>query len=413
MIVNNWEVPNIIFYLLLAITACLPLIWSMSSGLLWLTLALAIFDVGRRPQRLGRLQKSNYFFLVWAILAGLTIFNSPMRFESSYNYMVLMGQYFSIFMLTSLYVDSEKKFRKILQVFFLAVGLVSIIGVYQYFFGVLETSDLWVDTIKFPELKNRAYATLYNPNILAAYFLLALPLGLGICFNTKDKLCKIFLAVILMLATGVLVLTFSRGAWLSLLVTIFLYALFCQRKLLWVFLIGGGGAFIFAHQLIVARLLSAFNPNDTSAEIRSVLWHTTYYMIQENLLGIGWGAYRFVYPVYDYFFFENNSEVIIYHAHNLYLHIAVETSVLGLLLFVLAVGFQMQLAYKYISCTDAQEKGFVVGFLLSMMTILLFAFTDHPLFNIEITMIFWQINGLLIGFNYCQERKSLLNNDIL
>lgn len=413
MTTSSLAISNIIFYLLLAIAFCLPLIWSISSGLLWLALALAIIDVLKNPPRLNRLQKSNYFFIAWAIIAGLTIFNSPRHFESAYNYMVLMGQYFSVFLLTSLYTDSEKKFWKMLQVIFLAGGLVAIIAVYQYFFGIVETSDLWVDTNKFPELKNRAYATLYNPNILAAYFLLIIPLGLGIFFNVQDSGQKKVLLFILVLFSGALVLTFSRGAWLSLLVTVLLYSLFCQRKLLWLFLVGGGTAFIFAHRLIITRLLSAFNPNDTSAEIRGVLWHTTYYIIKENLLGIGWGAYRFVYPTYDYFFFENNPAVIIYHAHNSYLHIATETGLLGLFLFILTIGLQIKLAYGYIKYTDSRKKGFVIGFLLSMLTILLFAFTDHPLFNIEITVIFWQLNGLLVGFSYFQKRKNLPKDNIL
>ena len=84
-----------------------------------------------------------------------------------------------------------------------------------------------------------------------------------------------------------------------------------------------GGITLLVDPMLAERLLSVFTKIDTSSEMRLAIWESSAEMIFDHpILGIGWGAYRLVYPEYD--FYINDPSVIIYHAHNMYLNYAAE-----------------------------------------------------------------------------------------
>ena len=80
------------------------------------------------------------------------------------------------------------------------------------------------------------------------------------------------------------------------------------------------------------RILSTFTMNDSSESVRVGLWVSTSAMISDHpFAGIGWGAYQYVYPQYNYYIADPN--ITIYHAHNIYLNYAAEVGIVGALAF--------------------------------------------------------------------------------
>ena len=60
------------------------------------------------------------------------------------------------------------------------------------------------------------------------------------------------------------------------------------------------------------------------------------YIVRENpIFGIGWNTFYLVYPEYNYYIQGPN--VLMYHAHNLYLNILAETGIPGLLSFLAVI----------------------------------------------------------------------------
>ena len=71
---------------------------------------------------------------------------------------------------------------------------------------------------------------------------------------------------------------------------------------------------------------------DSSQGLRVGIWVSTIAMIADHpFIGIGWGAFKDVYPNYDYYL--KGTDVLIYHAHNIYLHYAAEIGIVGALTF--------------------------------------------------------------------------------
>ena len=113
-------------------------------------------------------------------------------------------------------------------------------------------------------------------------------------------------------------------------------------------------------------------------------------MINEHpWLGLGWGSYRFIYPEYD--FFVQNPDVIIYHGHNTLLSLAAEIGLPGTLFFAVAWVIiclrSLQRGWRGVST----DRGLYFGFFLAFGGMAAFSLTDHVLFNIQVTAVFWSM----------------------
>lgn len=330
-----------------------------------------------------------------AALSALSILSSPDRGLSFYNYYHLMGRYLVLYYLVVNNIRSIEQLKRLVATVLVSAGLVAAYGFYQYLHGIDISAFEWVDGEQFPELKMRVFSTLHNPNLLAGFLvvMMAIAGGLGLHadrFRGKALYCG------LVLAFGTcLVLTYSRGAWLSVLAVISLYGLLYNKRLLWL-LILLPVAVMAGHDVVMERLMSIANPTDTSSTLRIALWESTLAMISHNpFLGIGWGAYALVYPEYDFFVLDAGTKI--FHAHNMYLHIAAEIGIPGLLTFLGLMGGHAAVAFRLAGKTrDRWTGGLMMGILAALVGIAVSGFTDYTMFSIQLSMLFWLLNAMVM-----------------
>lgn len=333
-----------------------------------------------------------------ALVGALSLFSSPRFYESTYNYVYLMGRYALIYFSILLGIQNRRQAYCVVGAVLASSLLVSCYGIYQYFHGAAMLTSEWVDVEQFPTLKTRAFSTLQNPNLLAAFLLMIMSLAGGIFFSTQKLRLKLPLLGIGAVALLCLVFTYSRGAWVSLVIITVICGFLFSRRILW--LLGPALLVIgfLAREEVINRVASIFNPTDTSAVLRMALWESTWGMISDHpVTGIGWGAYQFVYPQYD--FFIQNPDTVIFHAHNMYLNIAAELGLPGITLFLLIVMTHMFIGFKALRCASAEGRGVVMGLIAIIIGVLVNGMTDYAMFNIEISMIFWLFAALLCVFS--------------
>jgi hypothetical protein len=120
--------------------------------------------------------------------------------------------------------------RRMVGAISVSLVLVAVLGIAQYLFA--ELSVQYVDQRLFADLGARVFSTLENPNILAEYLILGLPVLLSVTVTQKRPLNGFWL----LLGCGVvgvcLVLTWSRGAWLGALACVLLFLLLMGHKAL-------------------------------------------------------------------------------------------------------------------------------------------------------------------------------------
>ncbi len=284
---------------------------------------------------------------------------------------------------------------------FLAGALcVAAYGFFQYANATHMAADMaaqsWVDPERFPLLKRRMYSTLENPNLFGAYLLMIISILTAFTLQEKGKKRKYIFAVILVVLLLCLALTYSRGAWLSLGAIVLGLTLFYDKRFGFLFLLIPVVLAVY-HGQLAERFLSLFSGEDTSVGLRFALWESTVAMIEEHpLLGVGWGTYFLAYP--DYNFFIQDEQVLIFHAHNMYLNMLAEVGIPGGLCFLGTFFAQGILSWKiYKHETDPFYKTMGLGGLLMVMAMTVISLGDHVLFSRSVSFCFWSLCALCVS----------------
>ena len=412
---TQYDLDFLINHCILAMTFFLPISLTMCSVFLGLG---AVLWLGKMIVN-GRFNfKSTPFDLgiaLLVLLSAASIWASPDRGFSFYNYYNLMGRYILVYYLVVNNINSATQIKRIIWVLLASASIVTLYGFYQYLFGINISANEWVDGKQFPDLKIRVFSTLKNPNLLAGFLVTMMAIGASMGYKAATMKGRAILFSLVFMFGACLVLTYSRGAWLSLLAVIGVYGMLCNRKIFWL-LILLPVAMLCGHDAILERIMSITNPTDTSSTLRMALWESTLAMIRDKpLLGIGWGSYWLVYPQYD--FWLNNPNVKIFHAHNMYLNIAAEIGIPGLLTFLGIMYGHIRLALSVLrEKTESWSSGLMLGIIAALGGILINGLTVYVLFNIQLSMLYWLFNGLIVVVwqqsHQRQEQAKLLKNAI-
>ena len=392
---TQYNLDYLIEHCILAVAFFLPLSLPISSGFLGLGALLWLGKIILKRQLDFKSTPFDIGIAALVLLAAASIWFSPDPGFSFYNYYNLMGRYVLIYYLVVNNISSKSQVKSLIWVMLASATVVAVYGFYQYLFAVNISAVEWVDGEQFPDLKLRVFSTMENPNLLAGLLVTMMAMGSGIGFKSDGIKTKFILFLLVIMFGTCLVLTYSRGAWLSLLAVIGVYGILCNRKIFWLLLLLPL-AMLVGHDAVLERIMSIMNPTDTSSTLRIALWESTIAMIMDKpLLGIGWGAYWLVYPEYD--FFLQNGNVKIFHAHNMYLNIAAEIGIPGLIAFLGIMYGHIRLALNVLRGTlESWSAGVLLGILAAMGGIIVNGLTDYVMFNIQLSMLYWLLNALVI-----------------
>ena len=141
--------------------------------------------------------------------------------------------FFVVFMLIKNLLINQERINNFLFYITAVAGLVGLITCIQYVINVLigsNTGSVW-DFLDKPifelvpfnltiglDYGTRAYSTFANPNMTAQYLVMVIPVAIGFTFTQQQKVLRIFSGVCVIVACAGVVLTFSRGAYLALIV---------------------------------------------------------------------------------------------------------------------------------------------------------------------------------------------------
>lgn len=278
-----------------------------------------------------------------------------------------------LYLIIRKYINTVNDTIDIFKFFILSNIIISSYGIIQfYFIKNPYFAASWIDS-KVYNISMRAYSSLLNPNVLAGYLVFYICIQLSSLENIKFRKITFFSMV---LSSFCLVLTYSRGAWISLFIIVFLMYTYRQKLvyLLYIFmlfisiaLINGGSG--------IARLSINKSLHDNSILYRLEIYKSVIRVIKEHFVfGTGLNTMKHYIDMY--------SQVIIApvdHAHNLILHILGETGFVGLIIFgIIVLTLFKNLLYIYkLECNFYKDIA-VSGF-LGFLSILIHGFIDAPI----------------------------------
>ena len=411
--------------LLLLTAACIAIDQTLLSVVILIVLLKGIYiAVKERDIRQVRIWPRYLKWLLFLLLAtGYISLHNPMisdTFSCTFNFIYVVGQYVSIAWLVTRFgncfagrglfdkplpcecglsfweIFNRQPFAvRVLRVLGWVALLSVLLGIGQHYFGG-ATDALWVDKETNPLLRNRVFSTWENPNIFAGYLCVVAAYIMGYISEEKDSRKRWILFGVLLLTLLCEIFTFSRGFWLAMAAELLLFVLFFYRKGILYFLgvVAGGAA--LAGPAVWQRVATLRHiTEDSSAAMRLAYLEIAQTIVTDHPLGIGWYNYRYIFPEYDFYF--KNPDVIMYHCHNLFLNVAAELGIPGLILFVLVWCSLLFMAWRLYRRTGCSWiRAFAVGYVLMSVGLIVGGVGDHILFNVRMGVLFWLLNTLLV-----------------
>lgn len=243
-----------------------------------------------------------------------------------------------------------------------------------------------------------------NPNVMAGSLALLLPLSLAAClfaWKICSRLERVQYVAAIVCEAAVLLLTQSRGAWIALALGL---GVMLALRWRWGWVIGGGMA---ATSLLLAALVSfdqAARVLTTSATLgspagRLEVWSRAVYMIQDfPFTGIGMGSFTEVADrLYPFFLFLPGK---VEHAHNMFLQVAVDLGLFGLISWLaiwIGLAFTAWQVWRLgRRSADSWQTGLGAGLLCSQVVLVVHGMTDAVLWGIaRPAILVWLLWGLI------------------
>ncbi len=248
-------------------------------------------------------------------------------------------------------------------------------------------SHSWVD---FDESKRTAGPLVFGSNQLAAFLAQFAAFFLGLTTLLPRARLKL-LGYGLVLFTAVTTLyTFSRGAYLALLVSVAVLAVLKNRKLilaLGVFLLLWQSVVPTAVQQRVTMTKSEDGHLEASAEERVDLWKQSEDMfLSSPLFGRGFATFQF-----------GEHTANLKDTHNWYVKVLVETGILGGIFAVVLIGQMLRSGFRlFRRATDPMYQGLGLGFLLATVSCMVANFFGDRWTYVEINGILWVLQAAVL-----------------
>lgn len=325
--------------------------------------------------------------------------------------------YFTIFFCMVNTIQGQEQIRRIVKAMLITCGLVCAYGVYGYYTGIAIRDERLVATFE------------YHARI-AKYISLFLPIAVCLFFHYKNVLTRMYLVILIIVYSFSLILTMNRTSWVAVLVTMFFIGFAAQKKVLLCIFVSVClfiaiilPAKFITHAKTITQVNKFFDSyrNNILGE-RVLCWKASIAIIQDHpWLGIGPGKknFRSVYQQYAETIRhkerqlkkENANELSeqtkgkkkkrlkdiekLSHAHNIFLHIWVETGTVGLLTFLWLFITVFYASIKSWRLSKAgYEKALLMGSVASLISIFSHGLTDSFWKKPE-ALFLWYIIGIV------------------
>ncbi|MBI4385482.1 O-antigen ligase family protein [Candidatus Parcubacteria bacterium] len=177
----------------------------------------------------------------------------------------------------------------------------------------------------------RAVGTLPDPHTLGAVLVVTLPFMVAAWHSAVRPRQRAAWFAALVLATGMIALTFSRSAYAGLAAAGFVAACRLGRRFVLIFF--AAAVLALAVPFVGERTLGAVDVGEGSNAERLRAWHAGFAAAVTHPTGVGLGNYALLVRPEGAFTYRTPVS-----AHNTYLELAVETGVVGLILWLALLG---------------------------------------------------------------------------
>jgi O-antigen ligase/Flp pilus assembly protein TadD len=377
--------------------------------------SLKIISAGRICFRANSMDKPILLYLfmgLFSLIWTINIYNSILAIP-----LFIAGPI--LFFIITNSIKKEKTIKKLLLLIISVATCMGTYGILQYL-GI--DFEFWGGNLAG---RRQIFGLFGNVNYFAEYMILPLSLTIGLILSKEKVFNRFFLLLILVIMSTALFLTFTRGSYLAIALSIpvilFLYYRSSSndtnkqyyKKIILYFLllvIIALAAIYVPHPLnkkntplgkLRNRVTIESLTSGSSILRRVATWKFTWMMVEDYpLLGSGLGTYNYHTLKYQAEFFAKDNNRDIYphgraaQAHNEYLQLWSELGIIGLLVFLWIVVSYYHYILKYLQLMKNKEKAITIGLAAGVTAVLVDAIFGFPLQLAASLSLFWMFLGL-------------------
>ncbi len=356
----------------------IPVKISSMLGVITIFIAAYLFFQKRIYKTLPFQKSIAVFFLI--LIFGLF---SSFAFETSLVEIIRFASVMAFFIMGFALINSGQELKQCMLVIIASAVIPGAVALYQYAVGIGIT-------LPFEGVINRIYGTFVHPNPLAFY--LVIPLVLLLFFLLESEKRKLSYAVYCLLAPIFLVvlgLTFTRGAWLALIIALGIIGLYRYRLIL---LAAGmfGIVLFFTVPSINERVQNLVTADPLSAvSWRINLWKDAWgYVKEKPIVGYGTGTAEAKILEKRGPLFGSTKP------HNDFLKIVLENGIVGLFFFLwLLASILLKTLSHYSRARSPHVKTLALFLFSASVGIFVSSFADNMLANTPIQWMYWSMMG--------------------
>jgi tetratricopeptide (TPR) repeat protein/O-antigen ligase len=339
------------------------------------------------------------------------------------NLLFLFLNCIAVFYITIHLLQDERNLKRLLYIAFAVGTLASLYAIIQY----QGIEPIWPRKIE--PFGARSVSTFGNPNFLASFLILILPVIAVLALYEKSLTKKLFLGGLFGVNFLGLLVTHTRSAWLGFFVASIFVAFFLAahqvsiilRNRKWLIFLAGllflvmfypvrverqGERKVMVVKLAIEEVKSLTDFKQMAYVQRFLIWQAAYSMFKERpLLGHGWGNFEIIYPFHQGKYLEIKKyspfRTHANNAHNEILEIVSQTGIVGLGIYIwLFILFFKIVIDSYRKLNIEYDKTVVLGLLASIFGMLIDNLLNVSLHFPMPALLFWISMGLTMGI--CQ-----------
>lgn len=286
--------------------------------------------------------------------------------------------------------------QRIIQVLSVGFFIAALYGAVQGVVGV-EVDELLTDVVTSGTTPGRVYSFFENPNSFAAVLLLFAPIMLGLAiFLPRGSRGRKWYGFTFLLAMFALLMTYSRGGWLSICVSLGIMALALVPKFVPLLIPLGLLALPFLPTTILSRILSIFSGADSSIYTRGYIYTAMGRLIGSTPIfgvGLGSGAVALAIAVGEFY----EAEATFVHGHNVFLQIWAEMGIVGILCFVLSMVMVIRGGIQQRKHPNPYVRAVSLGGGAGLCGALTMGLTEYIWHYPRVMVLFWLAFALVAG----------------
>lgn len=334
-------------------------------------------------------------FLALLSVTFLSILFSPQIFESFQEWLRLLSFYL-VYIVFAYSIKNNNDVKRLMTILLVSIIVPAIWALYQLFTGTgnLETTGF-----------NRLMGTFVHPIQFAYYLLFVISILVVVALEAKKKIFIVVPAILGCIALSLLLYnTYTRAAWLGLVLVLLILGILRYRKLLLIIPVLLIVIAIFFSTGVSSRFYDlntqqkAAGQRGNSIDSRFRTWSETYPLfVQSPVIGNGYGASKIITDD---------------PTHNDYLKILAEAGILGLFAYLWLLFATLRFGWStFVKRKSEFPKSIALVFFVLTIVFVIFSLDSNIFRNIALQWSFWGLAAATYKITII-ERKMMQNKPV-